>query len=472
MPGFHEQPGRRNDVKMFRDERGQATTFMALFMGLIMLGFIAFALDVGYLFQKKRMAQAAADAAAIAAAEEGATTANGQNAANVAAKLNGFDTTLGTNPATVTLSTLSTGNYSSTQAVPTNWVTAVVSQPINTFFLEAFNKTMSTVTVSASSVAAGGLNSSACLCLKGTSGTDLSMSNGAKFTGSNCAISENSSSSNAITVIGGANLCAQAIGTVAAWNGASNGPNVNNGGVVCATAALVPGVAACAPAMPNVPVDATCSADPYSLIVGGGKSYTVGPGSTYGTTKSSANGNMVCYNGLTLDGNSDIATLNPGIYVINGGVGLHFMSGGPNLGGNGVLFYLTNGAMLTIDQGANMNLVAGGNTKSGGGSAPSTGIYNGILFYQDPGYPAAANDATSDAGDSAGISIQGGTNIYINGEILAPLAAVTVGNGSGTTINTNILAKTLNMYGGGTLTNTATTNLGSVSAGGASYLTQ
>ena len=48
-------------MKMFRDERGQATTFMALFMGLIMLGFIAFALDVGYLFQKKRMAQAAAE---------------------------------------------------------------------------------------------------------------------------------------------------------------------------------------------------------------------------------------------------------------------------------------------------------------------------------------------------------------------------------------------------------------------------
>lgn len=456
-------------MKMFRDERGQATTFMALFMGLIMLGFIAFALDVGYLFQKKRMAQAAADAAAIAAAEEGATTVNGQNAANVAAKLNGFDTTLGTNPATVTLSTVSTGNYSSTQAVPTNWVTAVVSQPINTFFLEAFNKTMSTVTVSASSVAAGGLNSSACLCLKGTSGTDLSMSNGAKLTGSNCAISENSSSSNAITVIGGATLCAQAIGTVAAWNGASNGPNVNNGGSVCGTAALVPGVAACSPPMPNVPVDTTCSANP---VTGSNKSYTVGPGSTYGTTISSANGNMVCYNGLTVNGNSNTVTLNPGIYIINGGVGLHFMSGGPNPGGNGVLFYLENGAALTIDSAANVNLVAGGNTKSGGGTAPLTGIYNGILFYQDPGYPAAANDITSDAGDSAAISIQGGANLYISGNILAPLAAVSVGNGSSTTINTNILAKTLNMYGGGTLTNTATTDLGSVSAGGASYLTQ
>ena len=220
--------------------------------------------------------------------------------------------------------------------------------------------------------------------------------------------------------------------------------------------------------MPNVPVDTTCSANP---VTGSNKSYTVGPGSTYGTTISSANGNMVCYNGLTVNGNGDTATLNSGIYVINGGT-LHFNSGGPNLGGNGVVFYLTNGANLLIDNGANVNLVAGGNTKSGGGSAPSTGIYNGILFYQDPGYPAAANDATSDAGDSAAISIQGGATIYINGEILAPLAAVTVGNGSSTTINANILAKSLNMNGGGTLTNTATTNLGSVSAGGASYLTQ
>ena len=148
------------------------------------------------------------------------------------------------------------------------------------------------------------------------------------------------------------------------------------------------------------------------------------------------------------------------------------MSGGPNLGGNGVLFYLKNGAMLTIDQGANANIVAGGNTKSGGGTAPDTGIYDGILIYQDPGYPAAANDATSDAGDSAAASIQGGTTLYINGEILAPLVAVTVGNGSSTTINANILAKTLTLYGAGTLTNTATTNLGNVSAGGASYLTQ
>ena len=100
-------------MRVFKDDEGQATVFMALFMGLLLVGFLAIAMDMGYIFHARRMAQAAADAAAIAAAEEGGTTANAQNAANVAAKMNGFDTTLATNPATVTLSTSSSGLYSS-----------------------------------------------------------------------------------------------------------------------------------------------------------------------------------------------------------------------------------------------------------------------------------------------------------------------------------------------------------------------
>ena len=151
---------------------------------------------------------------------------------------------------------------------------------------------------------------------------------------------------------------------------------------------------------------------------------------------------------------------------------MHFNSGGPNLGGNGVVFYLTNGANLLIDNGANVNLVAGGNTQSGGGTAPGTGIYNGILFYQDPGYPAAANDATSDAGDSSAISIQGGSTVFINGEIVAPLVAVTLGNGSSGIVAASMVVKSLTMNGGGTLTSSASTNLGNVSVGGASYLVQ
>ena len=43
---------------------------ISVFIALFLLGFLALGLDVGYLFHEKRMAQAAADAAAVAAAEE------------------------------------------------------------------------------------------------------------------------------------------------------------------------------------------------------------------------------------------------------------------------------------------------------------------------------------------------------------------------------------------------------------------
>ena len=80
------------------------------------------------------MAQSAAQAAAVAAAEEVGygNTANEQAVANAVAKLNGFDTTLATNPATVTLTTPAAGNFTG------SYVQATVSMPIHTTFLGAF----------------------------------------------------------------------------------------------------------------------------------------------------------------------------------------------------------------------------------------------------------------------------------------------------------------------------------------------
>jgi len=443
-------------MRVLKDEGGQATVFMALFMGLVMLGFLAFVLDVGYLFREKRMAQAAADAAAVAAAEEysysSGNSANAQIAANAIAKLNGFDTTLANNPATVTVTQISSGNYSNTGSAvaPSSWVQAVVSQPIRTFFLGALDPGMRSLTVSASATAGGGQSSPTCVCLEGATGQDLNMSNNARFSANSCGITVDSSSSNAVGVVGSASVCALSLGTVSStWN---NSNNINNNGSVCSATKVVQGIStSCAPTLPAVPVDATCSADPFSGQQGGAN-YTVGPSSTYGTTMG---GNTVCYSALTVNGNGDTVTLNPGIYVINGGE-LHFESG-TNGGGNGVLFYLTNGANLAIDNGANVNLVAGGNTEAGSATAPSTGIYNGILIYEDPG-----GSPTADAGDSQPISIQGGASTFFSGSIYAPLAAITVGNGSNSTINADIVAQSLTMNGGGTLQSTSSANLGTL----------
>ena len=54
--------------KLSRDDRGQATIFMALCMSTVLLGFFALAADAGMLYRQKRLVQTAADAGALAAA--------------------------------------------------------------------------------------------------------------------------------------------------------------------------------------------------------------------------------------------------------------------------------------------------------------------------------------------------------------------------------------------------------------------
>jgi hypothetical protein len=425
---------------------------MALFMGLVMLGFLAFALDVGYLFHVKRMAQGAADAAAVAAAEEAGNGSTAEtNAAGAAAQMNGFPAS------SVTLTSVSGGNYSSngSSPLPTTWVQATISQPVPTFFLAGFNRNMASLTVTASAVAGDNQSSPTCVCLEGSTGQDLNMSNNAKLTANSCGITVDSNSSNAVGVVGSASVCGLSLGTVSTtWD---NSGNINNNGSICSATKIVQGTTACTTAMPVVPVDTNCTATsaPSSWTA----AYSTGPNSTYGTTQG---GNTVCYNGLTVNGNGMVTTLNPGIYVINGGQ-LHFESG-TNGGGNGVMFYLTNGASLVIDNGANVNLVAGGNAEDGGGTAPNVGtssIYNNILIYQDPG-TQAANNLSSDTGDTQPISIQGGSSAYLNGAIYAPLAPLTLGNGSASTVDTDVVAQSLTMNGGGTLTSTSATNMGTL----------
>ena len=41
-------------MKNLKDEEGQAIILVAVFMGLLMMGFLAMALDVGYLFAQKK----------------------------------------------------------------------------------------------------------------------------------------------------------------------------------------------------------------------------------------------------------------------------------------------------------------------------------------------------------------------------------------------------------------------------------
>ena len=193
--------------------------------------------------------------------------------------------------------------------------------------------------------------------------------------------------------------------------------------------------------MPTAPSYSSCVANPGT----GSTSFTAGPASASST---------ICYNGLTIGANGTSDTLKPGTYVISGGwLTFDTGSGGhSNLGGNGVFFYLTAGAALQVSAGANVNLVAGGDTQSGGGTAPTVGIYNGILIYQE-------------TGDTGAMSISVGTSGYMEGAILAPSAAMTLNNSSGSVNGGQIVASSLTMNAGGTLNATTGVNEGSLAIG-------
>ncbi len=426
-------------MKLLRDESGQTLVVVAAFMGLVALGFLAFAVDMGSLFRQKRMAQGAANAAALAAGEEltYGNTSNEQAAANAIAKLNGFDTTLATNPATVTLTTPASGNF-----VGATYVQATVSKPIQTIFLGAFASSKATMSVSAQAIAGGAQVSQTCVCMEGTTGQTIYLENGSSLTATGCGIVDNSSGSNAISIVGGSTLTAATLGTVS--NNWDNSTNINNGGSVASSTTIVQGITSkCAPAMPAAPSYGSCIANPGT----GSSNFTAGPASASG---------VICYNGLTVGGNGTSDTLNPGTYVIasgwltfDGGSGGH-----SNLGGNGVFFYLTGTAALQVSAGANVNLVAGGSKEAGGATAPTVGVYNGILVYQA-------------ASDTAAMSISVGSAAYMNGAVLAPGAALTLDNSSASVNTGQVVAQSLVMNGSGTLNTTSVVNEGSLSVGNA-----
>ena len=436
------QAVRKYGALLLWDDRGQSLPFLALVTGTFLFGFLALAIDGGNLLHKRRMAQAASDAAAVAAAEEVVRSdpSNEQNAANALAKLNGFDTTLATNPATAHIPTQpATGNYAAS-----GYVEVDVSQPISTYFAKVI-KLGPTFTVMGRGIAGANMVAPTCICLEGATGMDLNMSNNSKLTAAGCGITIDSGSSNAAQIVGSANVTSTSIGSISA-NWYPSG--VNNAGTIGTGTKVVQGIgASCAPPVPTAPDKSTysgsnCTADP-STHYQGGSSFSVGPNSnsTYTTTQTTQSGSLVCYTSLTIGDNNKAVNVNSGIYVINGG-SLHFLSGNSNhsnTGGSGVFFYLVNGASLTIDNGANVNL-----------TAFTSGTYANTLIYQD-------------AADTNALSVQGGSNTSFNGAIYAPGAAVTLGNGSGNAISANIAAKSLTMNGGGTLNTSSSSGWGTLS---------
>jgi Flp pilus assembly protein TadG len=384
-----------------QDESGQ-TVVLAAFCMALLLGFLALAVDVGILFHARRTAQTAADSGAIAAAEE-VNYGDVTIAAQADAALNGVSDSV--QGATVTVNQPpSSGPY----AGEAGYVEVITRLPEATFFMSMFGT--HTVSVEGRAVATS-VPTQTCIFTLDPTNTSFEMSGGANVQMPGCGVLDESSSSTALQVSGGSTLNVGSIGVVGGYSstgGSSISPQPSTG--------IGPTSDPLLNLVPPSFASSSCLADPN---IGNGAQLTLGSG---GTT---------CYNGLTIGGGSTV-NLNPGVYVING---TFSVSNGASLIGDGVTFYLTQGSVF-IGGGSVINL-----------EAPTTGIYNGILFFQD-------------RTDTQSASISNGANSVLEGILYFPAAPLAFSGGTSTRTYATVIANTLNFSGGTTLKNYSIVNPG------------
>jgi hypothetical protein len=328
------------------------------------------AIDLGWCYFLKMRVQAAADAAAVSAAIY--AMRHGDSCATLSCGVS--YTCAGVTPPTTALeagclyatadgppsmsATMIANNTTPpgvTGNTPSLWIkaTASTTAPNNFLFTAGFR----TATIAAQSIAAVTVTpASACIYVLGsTANQALSVTGTSSLSASSCGVYVNSSSTSAIYVTGSSTVTASGGGKV----------YVHGSTYIGGTSTISPVAITGAPAVadplasltaPTVP--ALCDSTNYAIT--NSNTATLNPGTYCG--------------GISVIGNSSV-TLNPGTYILNGG-GLK-VSNSAHLTGNGVTFFNTgkNGnvaAPVLITGNPTVNL-----------SAPTSGTYQGIAFFQD-----------------------------------------------------------------------------------------
>jgi hypothetical protein len=141
--------------------------------------------------------------------------------------------------------------------------------------------------------------------------------------------------------------------------------------------------------------------------------------------------------GINLSAQSSL-TLNPGVYIVRNGISLGAQT---SITGSGVTIYIETGGVS----------MAGGSTVSL--SAPVSGVWQGILFFQARGNTTASN-------------LVGGTSQSMNGALYFPSAQLTYTGGSSLVATaTTIIADTLRLNGNSNISAAATTRFTGVQGG-------
>lgn len=368
-------------------ERG-AVLLVVAFLLPVLISFLALAIDVGYLYSVKRKLQTVADAAALACAHQmqRAQPCNYQNGANNADALD-----------LPSLYDIAWSQVNTSQPA-TNQVQVQVSQNTPTFFL----KIISINSVNIITTARAEMRPNCVTTLDPAASGSFQTSTAANLQMPDCGIFVHSNHASAFNAVAGSTVNALSIDIV--------GNKTTTGSVTPTPMVGVTGIGDPLAALPDM-VPGAC--DHINLEVK--STTTLYPG--------------VYCGGINIR-LKPVITFSPGIYYLVGG-GLNTGPGYSSVIGTGVTFFNTQ-SLPSYPYGPILIGVANGNSYQL--SAPTTGTFKGILFYQDR---KVASGATSVFGGGANQPLQ------LTGTLYFPTTNVSYQNQSPTIAGayTNIIAK-------------------------------
>jgi Flp pilus assembly protein TadG len=414
---------------------GQAA-LMIILTSTVLFGLVGLVVDVGYGYFVKQVAQAAADSAAMAGAVMAQTSggvcgdsvmcqSNTVCAANptsppvtnfdaacLYAKVNGFPSTGNQQ----VIMSGGTGKPPANSGVTTSyWITATATQMLPLSFTRILGVNSASVSAQATSGVIPSNNAGGCIWVLDPAINSAFNEGGSGNVHANCGILVNSSGYAALNVAGSAVLNVLTLKVV-------GGAVLSNNSTVTPTP--ITGAAPVEDPFAALPAPTFSGCDYVNLQPHG--TVTLSPG--------------VYCGGLKISSGSTI-TFNPGSYILNGG-GMMVSSSNATLNGTGVTFYNTSSGYpfgtIAITGGATVNF-----------SAPRSGTYKGVLFFQDRNIITSANNA-----------IGGGANQNYTGSIYMPSGYLSFVGGSMTqALTTALIAKSINISGDAYLERDATGEL-------------
>ena len=380
---------------------------MTAFSLIALCALVGLAADTGYFFDCKRQMQTAADAAALAGAEQlrRAGTTQPVTAANSAAVANGF-----TNGASGTTVAVHNPPLSGYYTADTSYVEAIITQDRPTLFMRVLG--IPTGRASARAVA-GVQDLPNCIYALSQTGTGLATNGSGSSLSAACGIVVNSSAASALNAGAGA-VFATSVAITGTYSGS------------CSTS----DPSGCRTAVPPLPDPLAQLADPQFSGCDFGEPTPV----KVSGGVVSLNPGVYC-NGISITSGASV-TFQPGVYILNGG-GLS-VNGNSTIQGSGVTFYNTARGKYVY---AAVNLTGG---TLGFLYAPTSGPTEGILFFQDRTITPKSSQSTN--------VIAGSSNLNFTGTFYFPTTDLTFSGGGQVSANYTIfVARTITVGGNTTL---------------------